>query len=217
MKKVLVSVVAVLAFALTSNAQLWIGGSIGASHTGGVEKNDPLNGGDDTKYAKTNRVSISPKIGVDLSDKLAVGFAVNYSTSTTGKMDKDNKTKTNVAGVTPFLRYTFAEFGKFGILAEVGVPVSYEFGKIVAGGNDTKTNRTLSYGLDVAPWLTYGVSDNFSLECGLNFMGLYATHSVETDQNDKDHKWKNNTMGIRANSANLVNVGGLTIGFIYKF
>ena len=56
MKKVLVSVMAVLAFALTSNAQIWIGGNIGASHTGGVIKNDPLNGGDDSKLAKTNKL-----------------------------------------------------------------------------------------------------------------------------------------------------------------
>ena len=72
MKKVLVSVVAVLAFALTSNAQLWIGGNIGASHTGGVIKNDPLNGGDDTKLAKTNRVSIAPKIVFQLLRKSAL-------------------------------------------------------------------------------------------------------------------------------------------------
>ena len=215
MKKVLVSVMAVLAFALTSNAQIWIGGNIGASHTGGVIKNDPLNGGDDSKLAKTNRVSIAPKIGVDLSDKLAVGFSVDYTRSTTGKIDKDNRTIANTAGLTPFLRYTFVEFGKFGVLAEVGVPVSYQFGKGIAGGTATKTDPTLSYGLNVAPWLQYEASDNFVLECGLNFMGLNATRTITTDQSDKDHKWKNTNMGINARSS-LVNVGALTIGFIYK-
>ena len=216
MKKVLVSVVAVLAFALTSNAQLWIGGNIGASHTGGVVKNDPLNGGDDTKLAKTNRVSIAPKIGVDLSDKLAVGFSVDYTRSTTAKIDKDNRTIDNYAGLTPFLRYTLVEFGKFGVLAEVGVPINYDFGKTIANGSSTKADPTFSYGLNVAPWLQYDASDNFVLECGLNFMGLNATRTIRTDQADKDHKWKNTTMGLNARS-NLVNVGALTIGFIYKF
>ena len=216
MKKVLVSVVAVLAFALTSNAQLWIGGNIGASHTGGVIKNDPLNGGDDTKQAKRNQVSIAPKIGVDLSDKLAVGFSVDYTRTTTGKIDKDNRTIDNYAGITPFLRYTLVEFGKFGVLAEVGVPINYDFGKTIANGSSTKADPTFSYGLNVAPWLQYDASDNFVLECGLNFMGLNATRTITTDQADKDHKWKNTTMGLNARS-NLVNVGALTIGFIYKF
>lgn len=220
MKKILVSVLAVIAFSMTSNAQLWFGGSISARHTGGVEKKaiDPM---DPTKTtdidaAKTNAFAIAPKIGFALSEKFSVGAALNFSTSTTGKIDKNNLTKNNAFGVEPFIRYTFAEFGNFGVLAEASLPIDFTNGKFIVNGTETKADPSSSFGLAVMPWLTYSVSDNFSLECGLNFLRLSAIHTVTKDQADKDHKWVNNTIGCNANTANLLNVGGMTIGFIYK-
>ena len=150
-----------------------------------------------------------------MNEKLSVGIAPSFSTSTSSKVDKDNLIKTNTFGVIPFVRYTFVEFGNFGILAEADLPISFGNGKWVMNGTETKMNPTSSFGLTVTPWLTYSVSDNFSLECGLNFLRLYATHDVEKDQSDKDHKWVDNAMGCGVNSS-LVNVGGMTIGFIYK-
>lgn len=220
MKKVLVSVVAMVAFAMTSNAQLWVGGNVSASHRGGVEKkavdpNDPTQT-TDLDNPKTNDFSIAPKIGFGLNEKLSVGAELNFATSTTGKVDKDNLSKDNTFGVTPFVRYTFVEFGKFGVLAEASVPILFTSGKTVAAGTDTKNNPSSSFGLFVTPYLTYNATEKISLECGLDFMTLYANHSVTKDQADKDHKWVNNRMGINANSANLATVGALTVGFIYK-
>ena len=100
-------------------------------------------------------------------------------------------------------------------MAEVGVPINYDFGKTITNGSSKKADPTFSYGLNVAPWLQYDASDNFVLECGLNFMGLNATRTITTDQADKDHKTKTTNMGLNARSS-LVNVGALTIGFIYK-
>ncbi|MBP5370612.1 MAG: outer membrane beta-barrel protein [Bacteroidales bacterium] len=220
MKKVLISVVAMVAFAMTSNAQLWLGGSVSASHRGGVEKNavDPADPSKTTDLdnPKSNDFSIAPKIGFGLNEKLSVGAELNFATSTTGKVDKDNLSKDNSFGVTPFVRYTFVEFGKFGVLAEAGLPILFTSGKTVLGGTETKNNPSSMFGLSVTPWLTYNATDHFSLECGLNFLGLSAFHTVTKDQNDKDHKWVNNRMGCNANTANLATVGGITIGFIYK-
>lgn len=220
MKKVLVSVVAMVAFAMTSNAQLWFGGSISASHTGGVEKNvvDPM---DPTKKTdiddpKSNSFGIAPKIGFGLSEKLSVGAELNFSTSTFGKTDKDNLTKTNSFGITPFVRYTFVEFDKFGVLAEAGLPFIFNSGKSVVAGTSTKADPSHSFGLYVEPVLQYNVSDNFALECGLNFMSMNFTHSVAKDNDDDEYKGVDNRFRIGANTANLVNVGAITIGFIYK-
>lgn len=217
MKKILVSVLAVIAFSMTSNAQLWFGGNVSASHSGSLEKKHVYPGGTtvDTVLTKSNSFTIAPKIGFGLNEKLSVGIAPSFSTSTSSKVDKDNLIKTNTFGVIPFVRYTFVEFGNFGILAEADLPISFGNGKWVMNGTETKMNPTSSFGLTVTPWLTYSVSDNFSLECGLNFLRLYATHDVEKDQSDKDHKWVDNAMGCGVNSS-LVNVGGMTIGFIYK-
>lgn len=220
MKKILVSVLAVIAFSMTSNAQLWFGGSISARHTGGVEKKavDPMDPTKttDLKDPKTNFFSIAPKIGFGLNEKLSVGIAPSFSTSTTAKVDKDNLFKTNTFGVTPFVRYTFVEFGSFGILAEADLPIDFSTNKMIVNGTETKGNPSSSFGINVTPWITYSVSDNFSLECGLNFFGFSASHDVTKDQNDKDHKWINNSIRFNGNTANLVNVGGMTIGFIYK-
>ena len=217
MKKILVSVLAVIAFSMTSNAQLWFGGNVSVAHSGNLEKKYVYPGGNtvDTVITKSNSFRIAPKIGFGLNEKLSVGIAPSFSTTTAAKIDKNNYTKTNTFGVTPFVRYTFIEFGNFGVLAEADVPFTFGNGKMVVNGTETKLNPTSSFGLTVTPWLTYSVSDNFSLECGLNFLRLYATHEVEKDQSDKDHKMVDNAMGCGVNSS-LVNVGGLTIGFIYK-
>lgn len=231
MKKVLISVVAMVACAFTANAQLWLGGSLSASHSGGVEKNvvvdiddngkDVKDDIDDPKY---NSFSFAPMIGFDLSDKFAVGATVSFSTSTSNKSkDDDDKkycTKSNTFGIAPFIRYSVAEFGKFNVKLQASVPMSMTNGKTVRADKDTKAAPSSSIGVNAYPLLSYEISDKFNLECALNFMSLSFSHSVakeSPDATDYDKKHKDIVNSFQFGASNrLLNVGSLSIGFIYK-
>ncbi len=219
MKKIFPSVLAIAAMAATANAQLWFGGSVGFSHSGGAVKTADTN----HKNSGTSTFSFAPMVGFDLNEQLSVGGKLNLRTQTNKNYtydvnDKETVSKNtgNIVGVTPFARYKFAEFNKFGLVAEAGLPITYASTKTDNGSKTTKGNPTTSFGLYVEPILTYSLNDNFQLECELNFLSLNANHSVTKDRDDSKNKIINNNFSFGADTHNVVNVGGITIGFIYK-
>ena len=219
MKKIFLSVLAIAAMAATANAQLWFGGSLGLRH------NDLASKTSDTKHkaGSTNAFSFEPMVGFEFNEQLSIGGKLsfvansqkNYSYDMNDKETVQKNTSSNV-GVTPFARYKFAEFNKFGLVAEAGLPISYASTKTDDGSKTTKGNPQTSIGLYVEPILTYSLNDNFQLECGLNFLSLNANHSVIKKRDDKKNKSISNNFNFGANTNNVVNVGNITIGFIYK-
>jgi len=214
MKKIFLSVLAIAAMATTANAQLWFGGSIGLSHEGGVTKTKEA----DTDKPSNNTFSFSPMVGFDLNEKLAVGGRIDFVSSSRKQTvgDTDTKSSTSTFGITPFARYTFVEFNKFGLLAEAGVPVEFSSSKHDNGSQTVKDDPETSIGLYVVPMLTYSLNDNFQLECGLNFLSFNAEHSVIKDKDDSNNKNITNSFDFGVNTRNVATVGFVTIGFIYK-
>lgn len=218
MKKILLSM-ALMAFIGSANAQLWFGGGISFSHNGGSAKTANT----DHKVAGTSSFSFEPMVGFDLSDKLSVGGKLNFATSS-GKSymydadDKETvlKSTTNTVGVIPFARYKFVEFNKFGLLAEAGLPIANSSSKNDNGSNTTKGDPTTSFGLYVVPMLTYGLNDNFQLECSLDFLALNASHSVSKDRDDSKNKSISNSFDFGADTRDVATLGWIKIGFIYK-
>ncbi len=218
MKKILLSM-ALMAFIGSANAQLWFGGGISFSHDGGAVKTDKI----DHKTDGTSTISFAPMAGFDLSEKLSVGGKLNFRTSTNkfysyDADDKETVSKliSNTVGVTPFARYRFVEFNKFGLLAEAGLPISFASTKNDNGSQTTKGDPNTSIGLYVTPMLTYSLNDNFQLECGLNFLSLNVNHSVTKDRDDNKNKTISNSFDFGVDTRNVATVGWLTIGFIYK-
>ena len=221
MKKIFLSVLAIAAMAATANAQLWFGGSVSFSHSGGEQKKD------DNKFQtpKSSAFSFAPVVGFDLSEQLSVGGKLNFRTSTnksyvyygtdTQVTENVSEGKSNSVDAIPFARYKFAEFNKFGLVAEAGLPFSYNSAKTDNGSTTLKSAQT-SIGLYVEPILTYGLNDHFQLECGLNFLSLNANHSVTKDPDNSKNKNTSTSFRFGASTNNVVNVGGITIGFIYK-
>ena len=83
---------------------------------------------------------------------------------------------------------------------------------------------TFGYGVNVAPILSYDISKNFSLETTLNFLGLGFRYSETKTPGSSlggyvvsETKDKSTDFGFGVNSNNLVTVGNITIGAIYKF
>ena len=216
MKKIFLSVLAIAAMATTANAQLWLGGSVNFSHSGGTLKT----GSSDVDKPSSNSFTLAPMVGFALNDQLSVGGEVSL-TSSTLKSDADftgvdEKTSTLAISVTPFARYTFAKFNKLGVLAEAGLPIRSITQKQETGGNSVKGDPLTYFGLYVKPVLFYNLNDHFQLECGLDFMSLNAGHLVKKDKDDSDKKETTNTFSFGADTHNVVTVGNITIGFIYK-
>ena len=214
MKKIFLSVLAIAAMATTANAQLWVGGSLGFSHEGGVIKTKEA----DTDKPSVNSFSFAPMVGFELNEKLSVGGKLDFTNESTKQTvgDTDTKRTKTTFGITPFARYTFVEFNKFGLLAEAGIPVSFISSKHDNGSKTVKGDPETSIGLYVRPMLTYSLNDNFQLECGLNFLSLDVEHSVIKDRDDKKNKNITNTFNFGVDSRNVATVGFVTIGFIYK-
>lgn len=195
MKKVLLAV-AMVAFALTSNAQLWFGGALGAQTESNV-----------TPYPETKSfyTYFSPKVGFGINDKFSVGVSLSYAyDQTKDKDEKDNFDKTSTWSVAPFARYAFAEIGDFSVLAE-GIlgfgQTKYTSSYVTAGAVTKTTTKTdMSVAFAVTPVLSYEVSDHFNLEFGMNFLTIGFYHYAE------DY----NAFKFGASST------GATLGFIYK-
>lgn len=218
MKKLL-SVLAIAAMASTAHAQLWFGGSIGISNDGGINKTSEYK----HKTAANSKVSLAPMVGFGLNEQLSIGGKLNIVTSTSKRFqyDADNKETviknvTNTVGVTPFVRYTFAEFNKFGLMAEAGLPIAYSSTKNVDGSETTKGDPTTSVGLYAVPMLTYGLNDHFSLECTLDFLSLNTAYNITTDRDDSSNTTVTHSFDFGVNTRTVATVGWITIGFIYK-
>lgn len=199
--------------AATANAQLWFGGSVGFSHEGGVTKTKEA----DTDKPSVNSFTFAPTVGFELNEKLSVGGKIVFTSKSTKQTvgDTDTKTSSSTFGITPFARYTFVEFNKFGITAEAGIPILYSSSKHDNGSQTTKGDPQTSIGLYVTPLLTYSLNDHFQLECGLDFLSLSAAHTVTKDRDDSNNKGITNSFDFGA-SSRVATVGRITIGFIYK-
>lgn len=218
MKKVLISLAAI-AFAVSANAQLFIGGSLSAN---GSSTPSSMVVGSTVVESKpaASTLAFSPVVGYELSDKLAVGGMLSLSTSksvTDKEVDKKTWTKTNAWSIAPFVRYTFVTFGDFALKAEA--VASFGQSTPVANVSSTKTKgwKTTTIALNVTPLVTYELNEHFELEAGLNFCSLGASTSITKDPDEKDNKNVSNRIGLSANANNVTTLGSIRIGFIYKF
>lgn len=200
MKKVLLAV-AMVAFALTSNAQLWFGGSLGLGTSSNVTYTTTTVA---APYADCKLLSteFAPKVGFGINDKFSVGatLALGFEKAK-DKDDKDNFDKYFRWSVAPFARYAFAEIGDFSVLAEGTLALGkgkYTTG--VSGVGETSVDGDMAISFVVTPVLSYEVSDHFNLEFGMNFLSVGFYHYGE----------ERNAFNLGATST------GATLGFIYK-
>lgn len=224
MKKFFITIALALATVTVCNAQYFVGGSIGLStHSSKTEIDG--DGYGTIKSPSTLGFSISPKVGYYLSPKVAVGLSASFgyrdSTIYSNTTTPNTTVKAYSWSVSPFARYTFLQFGKLSVLAEATVGIN---------GTSSKTKVTSSvdgvstfgYGVNVAPILSYDISKNFSLETKLNFLALGYNYTktktpAEISSTGTEQNVKESDFGFGVNSNNLVTVGDITIGAIYKF
>jgi hypothetical protein len=225
-------IVALVSFAMASQAQIFVGGSLGFNTQGGKYK---PKSGSDYKFDRTTAFEIAPMVGYQLDEKLAAGLRINFAsvkeTEFSNGSDKDYIYKDPVFGAELFGQYTFYTQGKFSVYAEAGIGFSSSKPKSGFEGNLEGYYRYSTFGLNIKPVLAYNLNDKITLLCNLNFMG-FGFNSM-TRKDDDGNKQTNNAFGLNVNTNKLVKVGAdidltttpwdpiiytghISIGFIYK-
>jgi len=230
MKKIL-STTALISFAMICQAQWFVGGNIG----GNRNSEEQASGRNNSVRTIYSEFSFAPTFGYQ-ANRLAFGTTLNFQQHTTksqrwsGSIWIDNtdlKTKFPFWGIQPFVRYTFVEFGKFSVYANLGMhflkgknerPHTYSGGWGWPPITVMEPYNVISFGINMTPTLSYNLSEKISLETSLNFMnfGLNIMRSTYDDKH-RDEKITERNFGIGVNSGNVVDVGAISIGFIYKF
>lgn len=207
MKKIIVAFAVLVACSISVQAQYFVGGRFGFNTSGGSSEV----GGTSSDKPKSTSFNFSPKVGMFLSEKLAVGAELNFginNTKTYGMIT--TTTKSTGFGISPFVRYYVVQMDKFGIFAE---------GKVGVNFSSTETTgspkaKTTSFGINVAPVMYYNLTEKLSLEASVNLFNFgFNTSTTKFD----DNKDTSNSFGFGAGTNGLVNTGSISIGAIYKF
>jgi hypothetical protein len=211
MKKIIFTL-AIASFALTSQAQIFVGGSVGFNTNGGKFKPES---GDNTKSPRSTAFNISPTVGYQYSEKIAFGARINFDNNKTKVFgDKDRVTSTTTMGLELFGQYNFLEFNKVFVYADAGLGFSRSSGKTKEGSVSVKGNPTTSIGLNIKPVLGYNLNEHITLLAELQFMGFGFNTSVT--KQEKVGKTTHSSFGFGVNANHVRDIAGLNIGMIYK-
>jgi outer membrane protein len=208
--KIILIVIFVL-FPFILNAQVFLGGNFGLNMSGGNLDNGNIK----TDKPSTVSFNISPMVGKFLSENVAVGALIDFSFSQTnnnGAPEVINSSST--IGITPFLRYYAIRIDKFSIFGQGNVGFSYSGSMSKVDGTSTNGPKTSTLSLTVMPGLAYDVSSKLSLETNINFLNFGLNYSVVKSGSDKN---RTVNFGVGAGLSNIVTVGTISIGAIYKF
>lgn len=201
MKKLLFSLAALAAFGM-ANAQEDEG-------TAGFAKGDVFASGSlgynsrKTGEDKYTRFGVMPRVGYFVSDKIAVGAQIGYSSteSTFYNGMEWNERTTNAITAGLFARYYGTPGKTFSFFGQLHANYNSEKTEYEDGG-DAKTN---GFDIGVMPGISYFVSDHIALEATFGALG-YGTSKPDADGAESTNSFNLNL--------DLASVG---IGITYKF
>ena len=214
MKKILLIAGLILAVT-TINAQYYIGGSFGISGNSGKNADGKKIG-----YSNMN-FSITPEIGYNLSEKSDIGISVGFLNNTRKSYqftpdEMSSKITTSGWSLSPYIRYSFINFGRFDVLGKFALNFSENIIKYFDGeGNQNDKYSSTIIGVNLVPLLFYNLSDRIALYTQLNFLNL--DFSSITDKRDGSKSGSNSSFNFGTNTDNLATIDQLRIGFVYKF
>lgn len=159
MKK-LFSLIAVAFVAMSVNAQVYVGGSLGINAWSSQK-----NAGDRSETT----FSILPEVGYNLNDEWAVGTVIGYVSD---KWTGVNGISESAFTFNPYARYTYLKAGKVSLFVDGGVDFT------TASKADW---NELAIGLK--PGVAVSLSDNISFVSHLGFIG-YDVYNPDGDDNN---------------------------------
>lgn len=218
MKKIIFTL-ALVAFAMSANAQWVLGGQIGLGFNG--THDDDYNIGS----RSTASFAFAPKIGYQLNDKWQAGATIMFGYDVTrvytgGADDNYDKTANLQFGIAPYARYTFGTWKNWSLFVEAQVvfgmsPESKT--KSYIGGDEVgdvdNGDKATFLRLGVVPGMNYKLSDRFSMDLYLNIAKL-AWNFYDTDGFDVNRF----ELGVSFDQKSIQNHLDLFgIGFNYSF
>lgn len=211
MKKLFITLFAISGLALSSNAQefgfkqgdVLLEGNIGFNSTN--NKNTEI---------KTNEFNFAPKAGYFLSDKIAVGLGLNFSSEKTEDYGtgSESVTKENSFGFGVFGRYYFLDIGnRFKTYTEAGLGYTTAKNETEAGGTTIEGPKVNTIDFNLGLGANYFITERLLLNVGLTrFINVGSS--------------KSDASGAKAVTEFDVQVGGVnnifnaaTFGLAYKF
>lgn len=202
MKKVLMTAVALFAFGFAnaqestgegfSKGNVFVSGSVGF-------------GTESTGDQKMNGFNFSPKGAYFVTDNIAVGAALGFSSSKEEDASPIEEKNTEFsAGV--FGRYYFTPASKFSVFGQLGVNMN-SYKNEVENTASGVTVSTKGNGFDVmlSPGVSYFLSNHFAIEASFGALGY------ETTKPDADGAESTDTFGLN------LNLSSINFGLVYKF
>ena len=193
MKKLFLTLAVAFA-SLAANAQLYVGGEVGAWRNTDDNKTD---------------FNLKPEIGYQLNDKWDLGIGIGFSHKYRGAEDGEYNVKTNSFYVDPYARWSFVKFGPVRMFLDItaGVGTSKRKHTVTVLGEE----KTISEDADVAwrvgvqPGVAVGLCKNLDFIAHVGFIGYTdADKESVSPYGDKG-------FGFDLSSNNL------NFGFVYKF
>ena len=157
MKKLLV-IAAIACAAVSANAQVYVGGSLG------FWSDKQTTGSTDVK---TTTINILPEIGYNISDQWAVGTVIGWEHSKVKDQDA-----ANAFTIAPYARYSFYRNDLVSLFIDGGVG----FTSTKVGDADAVS----SFNVGFKPGLSVKLSDNFSILAHYGFLG-YESYNDDHD------------------------------------
>lgn len=214
MRKVLTLAVFVFMAICVTNAQNFVGGSINFSTSGqNNSANGPANDTHSTSF------TFNPKGGVYLSNDMLLGLqlSVGVSRNSNGSGNSEVVTKSSSFGLAPFVRYHAVRFNKFSVFAQGQVGLGFGATETESNGISVKGPKSTSFYFSVFPGVAYDLSEKFALEASINVFNFGYNYTKFTERTGNPDTRTTNNFGLGVNMNNIVKVGDITIGAIFRF
>jgi hypothetical protein len=221
MKRIILSVMFACMMAICAQAQMYVGGSIGAYYDAGKTKS----GSTTNKGSARIAFELSPMFGYYLSDDVSVGAMLNLGLfNTNDRRDPASKDKRFMFGIAPYIRKSILDVGNLSLLLEANIGI---FGTTSKNTYESTTNegpKTFTFGLNVLPVLSYNLTDRLNLEARVNLLRL-SFGATTQKQSGSETKHTDSFFGLGVNPSflhdmlpdDMMLVTPLQIAAIFKF
>ena len=210
MKKSLLALLFAVALAVPALAEnMWIGGNIGY-------ENASVKSGPDGDV-DANSFTIAPEFGYSLDETWDIGLDLVYRS---GKNDAGSfaegvpvvyrGNETNSYGIAPFARYHVTQIAGVDVMIKGSLFYNSTTIKEISPTGDATVN---SYGIAIAPVISYSINETWSIGATLNFLELGYSHSSSSDiKGASGDDYSCDQFGLNVNDGSLI-----SIGFSYHF
>lgn len=174
---------------LTASAQVYVGGQVGFWRNA------------DANHTNFNLI---PEVGYHFNDKVDLGLQVGFVHDYNGTDGNWVHVKTNGFTVSPYVRYSFVEFGPVSLFLDGTFGVNTYKAKGELAGHDVDGESQLGWRIGVVPGVKVSLAKNIDFVATAGFLGYQ-------DADDSFSSFGENGFGFQLDGQNL------NFGLLYNF